>query len=156
MQTKLLHVTCENSMREYRVGDSAIIDNLEDCCAIYPRHGDDLRAVLGPWWCPVCGFDYQWASVCFEVIGPSNDTGVPVTIQSIESFVPTDPQTLDGVHYVGFDLAEFSEYRSGFSPAEIITRFEKLPIEQKIDQIIAGHGRWLREILSIIASERQK
>jgi hypothetical protein len=149
VQTKILQVNYANSARDYFAGDKVFIDGLADFCPIFPwRKGDLLCVVIGEWSCKKCGVPYQWAVVSFELIGePDSSDGFPAVIKSVDSFVPDTLDSFKNVHYVQNILAEFVNYPRVTSFAATIDYFRELPIEEKIDQIISGHRRWLHDVI---------
>ena len=107
IQTYLLKTDASNASHLYLVGESEIIDGIDEFCSLHPWNGQTpLVIVVGDWDCRQCGLPYQWAKVTLSVVESSS--GLVGRVESIETFVPRKPTTFDGVHFVETDLAAFS------------------------------------------------
>jgi hypothetical protein len=145
IQTKLFHVTPESSSKQYHIGDHVAIDGLGDYIEICPWAGaDPLRVVVGDWSCDVCGLNYQWAPVTFEVKG-SASAAQPflAKIAAIETFVP-GALAFAGVHYIEEALAELAFFPD--QRPDSISVVKKWSVEQKVASIAGGYTRWVQEV----------
>ena len=100
---------------------------------------ESLRIVIGPWGCEMCGFDYQWAEILFEVTGhQKSNTVFAAQIASVDTFVPETPEVFDKIHYVYYTLAEFVNYpESSMTPAATIDYFNACQLTKKICNLFA-------------------
>jgi hypothetical protein len=139
IQTKLLRTAPENSCHPHRVGDTEIIDGLDDYAPLFAWYRTELLVVVvGDWGCPNCQLNWQWAKVVFNV-NERNDV-LDATIASLSGFQPYQPNDLIGVHYLEFDLAALSDATE---------KWGSLTIESRCDLVASGYRSWCAETAGI-------
>ena len=139
IQTKLLRTVPENSCQLYRVGDTEVIDGLDDYFQLLAwRPHEPLVVVVGDWDCSDCQLNWQWAKAIFE-INPSAD-GLSAKIVDLSEIQPLQPDELAGVHYVESDLAELSG---------VVEEWDSLSVQARCEQISTGYRKWCVEVAGI-------
>jgi len=148
VQTKLIRADVNSAGREYRQGNSVVIDGLGDYLGISQLiHNPMLNVVIGDWDCSSCGLNYQWAKVCFQLTEITHRSDfMPATILSVESFAADQIADYVGVDYIQDLLAEFARY-----PA--LNRVNALPElrlqmpQTTIEQVANGYRHWINDII---------
>lgn len=142
IQTYLFKTDASNASRRYLVGESEIIDGLEEFFPLHPWNGQTpLVLVVGEWDCRQCGLTYQWAKVTLSVVGSS--LGLVGRIESIETLVPREPAALDGVHLVQPDLATLNE---NYNETDAWSAWS---VEQRCSWVVTGFRTWCAEVVGI-------
>jgi hypothetical protein len=150
IQTKLFRTEADNSSREYRVGDSEIVDGMEDYCALYPWDGSEpLVVAVGDWGCRNCELGWQWARLVLTVNENKPLYGdFSATIRELSSLVPSRPSDLAGIHLVESWLSEMSGlWGKGpdYNWAEGRERWLSLPVHERCALVASGFRTWCRE-----------
>lgn len=149
IQTKLFRTEADNSSREYRVGDSEIVDGMEDYCPLYPWDGSEpLVAAVGDWSCRHCDLGGQWAKLVLTVKERTPSSGeFSASIKELSRLVPIRPSALDGVHLVESWLAELSGSWGTGSDYDWAAGRDKwlgLPASERCERVAAGFRTWCR------------
>jgi hypothetical protein len=153
LDTKLLRSEADNSMKEYRFGDTELIEGLDDFlfCPLYPWNGESpLVVVVGEWGCRKCGLGWQWAKAVFQV--DRSNGKLQGTIRELSTFVPSSPQTYDGVHFVENWHAELSNFwKSGkdYNWFEGQKVWMACTVQERCERMVGGFKTWCREIAKI-------
>jgi hypothetical protein len=149
IQTYLFKTDASNASHNYVVGESHIIDGLDEFCSLHPWNGQTpLVIVAGDWDCLQCGLCYQWAKVTLSVVGSS--LGLVGKVESIETLVPRKPAALDGVHWVQPELAALSSNLSGnFDCRKDIAAWSTCSVEQRCSLVVTGFRTWCAEVAGI-------
>jgi hypothetical protein len=151
IQTKLLRAERDNSSRDYRLGDSEVMDGLEDYCPLNPWDGHSpLVVVVGDWDCNHCGLNWQWAKAVFDM---ERTEGVSVaTIRELSGFQPWRVEDLAGVHFVESDLAELSglwERPPRYNWPDGLLRWKACTIPERCERVAAGFRSWCCEVAGV-------
>jgi hypothetical protein len=141
IQTHLFKTDASNSTRDYGVGESEIIDGLDEFYSLHPWNGQTpLVLAVGDWECRQCGLPYQWAKVTLSVVGSS--LALVGRIESIETLVPRNSAALDGVHLVETFLATLRCQLSGAA-------WSACSVEQRCSLVVTGFRTWCTEVAGI-------
>lgn len=153
IQTKLLRSDSETYHLTYGVGDSEIIDGLEDYLPLNPWiAASPLVVAVGDWNCH-CGLAWQWAKVTFETW--RIEGVLHGLIKEVSTLLP-NRHTLQDIHYVEGDLAELSGFwDSGPSInwKQGRARWNAESIESRLLALEKGFGDWCREVAKIDLGE---
>lgn len=154
IQTKLLRSEVDNCSREYCVGDSELMDGLEDYCPLYPWDcSSPLVVVVGDWGCAHCGLAWQWSKVVFDVAYPG--AGLVGTIRELSDLHPLRADDLARVHFVEAELAvylsglweqSFRNWREGFA------KWQACSVEERCERVAAGFRQWCVEVAGVDVS----
>jgi hypothetical protein len=149
IQTYLFKTHYGNASRGYRVGESEIIDGLDEFCPLHPWNGQTpLVIVAGDWGCHQCGLAMQWAKITLSVVRSAST--LVGRIESIEALVPRRPEALDGVHLIEPELARlggaFSE-RGSYS--DCLAAWSARSVEQRCSMVVTGFRTWCAEVAGI-------
>jgi hypothetical protein len=151
IQTKLLRTDADNSMRCYRVGDSEVLDGLEEFVPLYPwQEGTPLVAGAGDWACESCGLNWQWAKATFHVV-KENDQWI-ATLREIVDLRPGEADALLGIHYLEPDLAELTGLwvtGPGYNWEEGCRLWRECTIGERCARIAAGYRAWCEEVAGV-------
>jgi hypothetical protein len=157
IQTYLFKTDAKNASHSYVVGESHIIDGLDEFCSLHPWNGQTpLVIVVGDWDCPQCGQCYQWARVTLSVVGSS--LGLVGRIESIETLVPRKLAALDGVHWIQPDLAALSGvfFDGGkFDCPKGMAAWSACSVEQRCSLVVRGFRTWCAEVAGINVDREQ-
>lgn len=150
-QTKLLRSEADNWSREYRVGDSEVVDGLEDYCPLDPWDGClPLVVAVGDWDCDHCGLNCQWAKVVLTVA--QTGAGLVGTIRELSGLEPRQSADLAGVHFIDPYLAELSGLWASqphYNWHEGLARWQECSVKERCEQVAAGFRLWCREVAGI-------
>ena len=151
IQTHLLHTDSGNCGRDYHVGDSEVMDGLDDYCSIHPWDGSSpLVIAVGDWECEHCHLNWQWARAVFTV-----HQGVPhpsVTLRELSTLQPWQPSDLGGVHFVEPDLAELSGLwarHPDYHWLEGVQRWNACQVPERCERVAAGFREWCRDVAEV-------
>lgn len=149
IQTYLFKTDASNASHHYLVGESEIIDGIDEFCSLHPWNGQTpLVIVVGDWHCRQCGLNYQWAKVALSVVESS--LGLVGRVESIEMLVPRRPADLNGVHWVQPDLAALSSHLSGnFDCRNDMAAWSACSVEQRCSLVVTGFRTWCTEVAGI-------
>jgi hypothetical protein len=151
IQTKLLCSQADNSSRPYGVGDSEVLDRLDDYCPLHPWDGrSPLVVVVGDWDCAHCGLNWQWAKAILEVTQVFGR--LVATLRELSGFQPGQASELTGVHFVEADLAELSglwERPPRYNRPEGFLRWQAYPVPERCERVAAGFRSWCREVAGV-------
>jgi hypothetical protein len=151
-QTYLFRTDADNSCREYGVGDSEVVDGLDEFYPLYPWDGrSPLVLGLGDWDCDRCSLNWQWARVVLDV---SRSAATLVgTIRVVDTLAPWTPSALDLVHRVQGELAHISEF-----PGQVqgdwrawLVRWEARPVADRSAAVASGFREWCRQVAGVSA-----
>ena len=145
IQTYLFKTDASNAAHRYGVGESHVIDGLDEFHSLHPWNGQmPLVLAAGDWECLQCGLPYQWAKVTLSVVQSS--LGLVGRVESIETLVPRKPAALDGVHLVEPDLATLS---SAFNCHGDMPAWSACSVEQRCSLVVTGFMAWCAEVARI-------
>jgi hypothetical protein len=152
IQTYLFKTDYSNAMHCYRVGESEIMDGLDEYWLLHPWNGQTpLVIAVGEWGCRQCELDMQWAKVTLSVARSrfvEEDElrpGLEGRFESIETLVPTKPDTLDGVHLVEPDLVRLSGFLDGGGKGGYFdheSAWSACSVEQRCSTLVTGFREW--------------
>ena len=151
IQTKLLRNDADNCGRVYRVGDSEIVDGIEDYCALHPWDGSGPLAIaVGDWSCVHCSLAWQWAKLVLTANQPQTcSLEFSATIRELSPLVPWRASDLTGIHFVESWLAECSglwgkgtDYN--WSVGQV--KWDGLPVDERCERVASGFRSWYREV----------
>ena len=154
IQSKLLRTESDNSCREYHVGDSEIVDGIDDYCPLYPWNGSEpLVAAVGDWSCQHCSLNWQWAKLVLKVNDHTRfcDT-FSATITELSSLIPGQASELAGIHLVESWLAESSGLWGrgpDYNWAGGLEKWINLPVADRCERVALGYRTWCREIAGL-------
>jgi hypothetical protein len=162
IQTYLFKTDATNASHKYGVGESEIIDGLDEFHSLHPWNGQTPLVILvGDWDCRQCGQCLQWAKITLSVVESSKTIGsieLLGRIESIEALVPRKSDTLDGVHLVEPYLVTVLVTLSGgsFDGKGEGSYFDRLvpawparSVEQRCSLIVEGFRTWCAEVAGI-------
>ena len=139
IQTKLLRTDAENSCRPYRVGDTEILDGIDDYLSVCSwQPSDPLSMIVGDWDCSDCQLNWQWANVVFDV--SQNGGSLHATITNLTDFQPNHADDLAGVHYVEPNFADLSG---------AVDRWDALSIQSRCDLTSLGFRNWCVDVAGV-------
>lgn len=152
IQTYLFRTDAKNCGCEYRVGNSEVMDGLDQFYPLYPWDGRvPLVLGVGDWDCARCSLNWQWARVGLEVTRRSETlTG---TVTAVETLVPWEPASLTGIHRVEPDLAELSEFPASRRGdwRDWLAAWSAQPVAARCDAVARGFRAWCREVAGVSA-----
>lgn len=147
IQTKLLRAERDNASRTYVVGESEILDGLDDYCALHPWNGTSpLVVAVGDWDCDHCRLAWQWARAVFKVLAPQP---MVVTLTELTTLQPLRSEDLEGINYVEGDLAELSdlwERPPRYNWPAGLANWNACSIAERSERLSAGYRQWCREV----------
>ena len=150
IQTKLFRSEAENSNREYRVGESELVDGIDNYFPLFPWNGSEpLVVAIGDWSCGSCGLGWQWAQLVLALDGiKSPDHDFRATVLQLSTLVPLQASDLDGIHFVESWLAELSGIwgrGSDYDWAGGRHQWLSLPVGERCELVASGYRAWYRE-----------
>lgn len=150
-QTKIFRTDVDNSSHTYSVGDSEVLDGLDDYCPLHPWDGTSpLVVAVGDWDCNYCSLNWQWAKAVFALRGPSQPTMATVT--ELSTLQPFQTSDLDGIHYLQSDLAElsglFGEGRTFNWPTGLIN-WKACSVGERSERVANGYRLWCQEVAGV-------
>lgn len=153
IQTKLFRTEYDNSGREYRVGNSEIVDGMEDYCPLHPWDASEpLVVAVGDWSCRHCDLNWQWARLVVTIDHPTRLGEFSATIRELSTLIPSRPTELAGIHLVESWLAESSGlWGTGpdYNWAAGLERWISLPVSERCERVAAGFRTWCREVAGV-------
>lgn len=149
IQTKLLRTEYDNSCREYRVGESEVIDGLVDYVPLVPGAGARLVVAVGDWDCSECGLAWQWARATFDV---DESSGRAVgTLRELSSLQPHAPGLLSEVHFVEGELARLSGLWNLADAWDAgLARWHRLTVDERCNRVADGYRAWAQEVAGVV------
>lgn len=153
-QTKLLRHDRDNFAQQYRIGDSEVLDGLDDYSPLHPWDGQTpLIVAVGDWECKNCGLSLQWVKAVFSV---EEVAGILVaTIKELSDLQPFEPQQLAGIHFIEEYLARLSglwDPPVRYGPSGELSRWEECPIPKRCELVASGFRSWCREVAGLDTS----
>jgi hypothetical protein len=132
-------------MHDYRVGESEIIDCLDDYWPLHPWNGQTpLVIAVEEWDCRQCKL-VQWAKVTLSVAqsGLAENMELRGRVESLATLAPAKLDALDGVHVVDEWLA-----RSGFDDGEDDDRsvWSACSVEQRCSMLMKAFRKWCTRV----------
>jgi hypothetical protein len=151
IQTRILRAEADNSCRQYQVGDSEILDGLDDYCPLSPwDRRTPLVVVVGEWDCAHCHLSWQWAKVILDVEQVAGRN--VATIRELSGLQPLHAADLAGVHFVESELAALADLWArppNFSWSAGFARWLACPVSERCERVAAGFRNWCSEVAGI-------
>jgi hypothetical protein len=150
-QTKILRSDIDNSFHTYSVGDSEILDGLDDYCPLHPWNGiSPLVVAVGDWGCDYCGLNWQWAKAVFTLQSPSLPTiATVVEFSTLQPFLSSE---LEGIHYLESDLAELSGlFGRGkqFNWPTGLVNWKACSVDERSERVASGYRSWRQGVADL-------
>ena len=159
IQTYLFKTDFHNNARCYDVGDSEVIDGIDEFDPLWPWDGQSpLVIAIGDWDCRQCGLSYQWAKLTLEVSHSS--AGLIGTVKSVETLIPVTVDALLGIHGLEPHLAALSwgfgegveDYHWPIGNKGDLG-WATVPVEQRCSLLVSGFRAWCIEVARVDPAE---
>jgi hypothetical protein len=140
IQTYLFKTGYDNAGRDYSVGESEVVDGLEEFDPLYPwDSASPLVLAIGDWDCKACGLSNQWAKLTLSTDGAGEE--FIARIEALETFTPWAAEAFAGVHGVEPWLADLARFN-----IERAARWADQTPEQRCEAMAAGFNAWCAEV----------
>jgi len=143
IQTYLFKTGYDNAGADYRVGQSEVVDGVDEFDPLYPWDGaSPLVLAIGDWDCDGCGLSWQWAKLTLSTDGAGPE--FTARIEAFETFTPWSAEAFAGVHGVEPWLADLAR----FNIERPVPWTDRSPAE-RCAAMATGFNAWCVEVAKI-------